>query len=87
MQYNNSVILVGKAGSLKAPKHTPKTLNADATVQIHLCVDNVDKAYHKSIAAGAISIHLPEDKFWGERVGKVKDLDGHFWCLAELSKV
>lgn len=44
-------------------------------------VDDVDAAHATALAAGAAEVAPPEDTAWGERVAKVRDLDGRVVCL------
>jgi len=64
----------GKARSPKALGGSPFNL--------HFFVDDVDSAVAKAEAAGAEVTMKPEDTFWGDRYGKVRDPYGHEWSFA-----
>lgn len=51
-------------------------------VTLHLYVRDVDAAFAKAVAAGAISKMEPMDMFWGDRYGVLNDPFGHSWALA-----
>lgn len=51
-------------------------------VTLHLYVDDADAAYDRAIQAGALMVMPPNDGFWGERYGIVRDPFGHVWALA-----
>jgi PhnB protein len=51
-------------------------------VKLHLYVDNVDDVYQRAIDAGAKAEMPPEDCFWGDRYGILKDPFGHRWSVA-----
>ena len=51
-------------------------------VTLHLYVDNVDRAYARTVEAGATAVMPPQDQFWGDRYAKVTDPFGHHWSLA-----
>ena len=49
---------------------------------IHLYVEDMDAVYQKALQAGATSLREPEDQFYGDRLGGVKDAFGNQWWLA-----
>jgi len=53
-----------------------------SSVTIHLFVPDVDEAFARAVAAGAV-VRMPlQDMFWGDRYGLVEDPFGHTWSLA-----
>lgn len=50
-------------------------------VSIHLHVDNADAVIQKAIDAGAALERAPQDEFYGERGGVVRDPFGHRWNI------
>src|SRR5450755_2809808 len=72
----NSLIMLGQAGSQW------KALQA----ALYLWVENVDEAYSKAIAAGAISQSAPEDKPYGHRNAGVVDASGITWWIGSPMK-
>jgi len=59
----------------------PKTLGG-STVGLYVYVDDVDRMYSQSVAAGAKSINPVEDQFYGDRIGTIEDPYGHRWFIA-----
>lgn len=59
------------------------------TVSIHLHVDDADALIRRAVDAGAAIVREPQDHFYGERSGTVRDPFGHEWnighSLEELS--
>lgn len=51
------------------------------SVTIHLHVDDADAAIARAVAAGATLLRPPQDAFYGERSGTVRDPFGHEWLL------
>ncbi len=51
-------------------------------VSIFLYVDNVDSVFDQAVKAGAKADMPPQDMFWGDRFGKLKDPFGHEWAIA-----
>lgn len=48
----------------------------------YLYVDDVDAAYKQAKQVGLSEVMQPEDMFWGDRVGGLKDAFGIQWTLA-----
>lgn len=49
---------------------------------LFLYVENVDKTFAKAVKAGAEVVMPPQDMFWGDRFGTVKDAQGNTWAIA-----
>ena len=58
----------------------PRTLGG-TSFAIHLHVGDVDQAFEKAVAAGAVVVRPLKDQFYGERSGTVRDPYGHEWLL------
>jgi uncharacterized glyoxalase superfamily protein PhnB len=50
-------------------------------VSIHLHVDNADAMIARAVEAGATLERPPQDEFYGERGGVVRDPFGHRWLI------
>ncbi|MBD6620041.1 VOC family protein [Komarekiella sp. 'clone 1'] len=50
--------------------------NQPAGVEIAFTTDDVDAAFSRAVEAGAVSLVVPKQKPWGQKVGYVRDLDG-----------
>jgi PhnB protein len=61
---------------------TPEALRG-SPVTLHLQVDDVDAAWAKAVAAGAVVTMPLADQFWGDRYGQLKDPFGHKWSMAQ----
>lgn len=48
----------------------------------YLYVADVDAVYRSALAAGATTVSEPEDQFWGDRKGAVRDQFGNLWEIA-----
>ena len=53
-----------------------------ATSSLMIYLEDVDAAYQQAIDAGATRERVPEDQFWGDRMGTLVDPFGHRWSLA-----
>jgi PhnB protein len=60
---------------------SPETVGGVASSQ-HLYVPNVDATFKRAVEAGATGVMPPQDMFYGDRSGKIKDPFGHEWALA-----
>jgi PhnB protein len=59
----------------------PQDLKASPVV-LHHYVEDVDAAFGRALDAGATAILAPQDMFWGDRYGQLRDPFGHHWSLA-----
>ncbi len=62
------------------PDHSPRALNG-VTSSCVIYVEDVDAAFQRTLDAGATVTQALEDKFYGDRMGQVKDPFGHEWSL------
>jgi uncharacterized glyoxalase superfamily protein PhnB len=60
--------------------HAPAP-DAPNTFVIHLHVDDADALIDKAVAAGATLIRAPQDHFYGERSGTIRDPFGYDWLI------
>jgi len=51
--------------------------------EFYLYVENADNAFNKAKSAGWEVANDPEDMFWGDRIGTLKDKNGNTWQLAQ----
>ncbi|HZG51606.1 MAG TPA: VOC family protein [Pyrinomonadaceae bacterium] len=51
-------------------------------VSLLLYVEDVDALAERAVAAGARLLSPLEDKFYGDRMGKLEDPFGHIWAIA-----
>jgi PhnB protein len=52
------------------------------TSSLMLYTEDVDAAFKRAIDAGCTAEKEPEDQFWGDRMGTLRDPFGHRWSLA-----
>jgi PhnB protein len=53
-----------------------------ATSSLLLYTLDVDAAFKRAIEAGCTAEKEPEDQFWGDRMGTLRDPFGHRWSIA-----
>jgi PhnB protein len=51
------------------------------SASIHLHVDNADALIDRAVSAGATLVRPPQDQFYGERSGTIRDPFGHEWLI------
>ena len=49
---------------------------------VHLYLSEVDVIYERALRAGAVSMQLPADQFYGDRSAVVRDEWNNWWCIA-----
>ncbi len=60
--------------------HAPAP-DGPGTFVIHLHVDDADALLDKAVAAGAKLVRPPQDHFYGERSGTIRDPFGYDWLI------
>ena len=58
----------------------PKTIGGTSAT-LHLHVDDADAMIRRAVAAGAEVLREPQDQFYGERSGTLRDPFGHEWNI------
>jgi len=82
MQLGDDVVMMGYPG----PKYkSPKRLG-QATQNLYVTVDNVDKHFARDKKAGATILEEPADTFYGHRRYGAEDPEGHQWYFAQEIK-
>ena len=56
-------------------------LQTPAAFNLTLQVGNVDEWYNRAVAAGCTAVMPPQDMFWGDRYGQLKDPFGVLWAV------
>jgi uncharacterized glyoxalase superfamily protein PhnB len=49
---------------------------------LFLYVEDVDGVHKRAVQTGATSVQEPQNQFWGDRAGAVKDSFGNTWWIA-----
>jgi PhnB protein len=56
--------------------------DGSSPVVIYLYGEQVDSVIKQAITQGARVLLPAEDQFWGDRVGRIMDPEGHVWNIA-----
>jgi PhnB protein len=80
LKIGDSLVMLGDECE-DADARSPQTIGG-TPVGLMLYVEDVDAVVERAVAAGAKLIEPLEDKFYGDRMGKVEDPSGHVWAIA-----
>jgi uncharacterized glyoxalase superfamily protein PhnB len=80
MELGDVLVSLSTAGGHEL--QSPETVGG-VSVGLKVYVADVDKHFQQARAAGATILSEPEDGFWGGRVYRVKDLEGHHWEFSQ----
>jgi PhnB protein len=72
VRIGNSAVMMGQASE----EHPPMP------AMLHLYVEDADAVFQRAVGAGATVLAEPEDQFYGDRMGGVKDEFGNQWWIA-----
>jgi PhnB protein len=78
LEIGDSVIMLSDAWD---EKFVPPR-RGEASVSIHLCVEDVDKVFARARANGAVPVRKLDTNFHGGRSGTVRDPFGHYWHIS-----
>jgi PhnB protein len=81
--WREAVIMFGLEGDRDGCKvKAPVTSGVTPPIGLYVYCDDVDALYARATAAGAASVSAPQDMFWGDRMCRLRDPDGHDWSFA-----
>jgi uncharacterized protein YndB with AHSA1/START domain/uncharacterized glyoxalase superfamily protein PhnB len=80
IKIGTSLIMLGEESPQESCK-SAESLGA-SPINFYLYLENVDAAYARALAAGALPSMPVAEMFWGDRIGAVKDPFGYTWTLA-----
>lgn len=85
MEYGNGRIMLGGMNWAEWPA-SPKTIGGKNTQCIHVQVKDVMAHFKRAKEAGANIAAEPEDQFYGDRIYRVFDPEGHFWTFGQTMR-
>ena len=74
---DNNLVMITDAN----PEWGTRPPDTQATYSLCLYVQDCDALFERCIAEGAQALQEPEDQFWGDRSGRLKDPYGVVWVL------
>jgi PhnB protein len=63
------------------PSRAPD-LDGSSPVVIYVYVEDVDATVGRALARGAVLVVPVATQFWGDRIGWIRDPEGHVWTIA-----
>lgn len=85
MVYGDARVMLGAAGWADWAK-SPADLGGANTQSLHVSVKDVDAHFARAKAAGAIIHAEPEDQFYGDRIYRAEDPEGHHWTFGQAKQ-
>ena len=82
MSWKDALIMLASEGAFGGTCKAPATSGALSPVTLYVYCDDVDALHAKATAAGAKTAFPPTTMFWGDRLCKLTDPDGHVWNFA-----
>ena len=81
LKIGNSSLMLAEPCDQSGGLTASQSLNG-AAIGLHLYVEDVDARFAQAIKAGASEISAPQDQFYGDRSGTLKDPFGNLWFVA-----
>lgn len=83
MRYEGeTVVMLGREAASGSPASTPASTETPAPIGLYVYCADVDALHGRAADAGAAVLSPPTDMFWGDRVVRLRDPDGHQWSFA-----
>jgi uncharacterized glyoxalase superfamily protein PhnB len=83
MEIGNGLIHLGTAGGHEL--QSPKSVGSE-TQPLKVYVEDIDRHFEQAKAAGAAIISEPADMFWGGRIFRARDHEGHQWEFSQIGR-
>ncbi|PYP83570.1 MAG: glyoxalase [Blastocatellia bacterium AA13] len=80
MKIGDSAIMLADEPDSSLRGKSPHSLG-DSTVVLSIYVPNADETVARMVAAGSKLLAPVEDRFYGDRCGRVEDPFGHIWIV------
>jgi uncharacterized glyoxalase superfamily protein PhnB len=82
LRLGDGVVMVGREWDEE--HKSPASLGGKNTQSLHIHLDtDVDAHFRRAKAAGADVFAEPETQFYGDRVYRCRDLEGHVWTVGQ----
>lgn len=81
MRFGDGTIMVGHEWT--DDHRSPASLDGRNTQTIHIHCDDVNAHCERARKAGAVVIQEPETQFYGDRVYRCRDPEGHMWTVSQ----
>ena len=86
MRFNDAYLIIDSEWCDEVA--SPASLNGKNTQSVYLRIrTDIDGHCARARAAGAVILQEPVDQFYGERVYRARDPEGHLWVFAQPIKI
>jgi PhnB protein len=83
IRIGDSVVMVTDEDDNGAPAKSPDSLGGAVSAIMVTYWEDVDRAWERALAAGALVVYPLADQFYGERGGRLRDPFGQQWMLSQ----
>ena len=81
MNAQGVAIMFAPEGACSDPSLAPVTTKTECAIGLYLYCEDVDVLFQQSLEQGAKSRSEPRERYWGDKMGEIEDLDGYQWYL------
>lgn len=82
LQVGNSRFMLADENPQMGEGHTSASSIGASPVSLYIYLPDVDRVIERAVAEGAKLMKEPQDQFYGDRSGFIRDPFGHFWGVA-----
>lgn len=82
LRYKDQMIMIGKSGAYGGTTKSPLETGIESPMNLYIYCEDVDNFYQHAVKSGAKSLAAPEVMFWGDKMCRLQDPEGYFWCFA-----
>lgn len=82
MKHQDAVMMIGKQGAWENEVIPPSLSKKAAPISLYIYCEDVDAFCLHAQKHGAEIVSAPENTFWGDRMCRLKDLNGYVWAFA-----
>lgn len=82
MYKGQMVLMLMPEKSWGNPAIAPASSNTPTPVSLYVYCDDVDEQFKQAKNSNVTVLDEPTDMFWGDRVTRLQDDDGHVWSFA-----
>jgi PhnB protein len=82
VRIGDSVVMITDEAGDGAPAKSPQSLGGVVSAIMATYWEDVDRVWHRAVAAGAEVVYPLADPFYGERGGRLRDPFGQQWMLS-----
>lgn len=82
LKFGDATLMLGQEGAFGNDCQAPISSKVSSPISLYVYCEDVDALCAQAQKAGAEVIMPCSTMFWGDRMCRLKDIDGHEWCFA-----